>query len=571
MAKKKKGPTKVDAHSMAKKQREISVSEFFSRNRHLLGFDNAKRALLTAVKEGVDNALDACEEAHIAPELSVSVLSVPDHPERLRVAVRDNGPGIVRAQIPKIFGKLLYGSKFHRLKMSRGQQGIGISAAAMYGQLTTGRPAKIISKISPTEEAHSLEVNIDTRTNNPVVVSEEEIAWEHPQGTRVEIELEGKSSKGRQSVEEYLRFTAIANPHATIRYVGPEGEEVRIERATEELPVEPKEIKPHPHGIELGVLTKMLQGTKCPNISGFLRSDFSRVSPRVAVEICQAAKISPSASPKRIARTEADRLYRAINATKLLNPPTNCISPIGEELLIKGLQQSYNAEFYTSCTRAPAVYRGNPFQVEVAMAYGGDIATDGLVQLLRLANRVPLQYQQGSCAITQALSDVDWRAYRISQGKGSYPEGPMVMMVHFASVWVPFTSESKEAIAHYPIILKELKLALQECGRRLARHVRGRELAAAQNKRRNLFELYIEELAEALHRLTGDSRDRIRDDLLLIAQQATQRADAMDREEQRKLAMKQKADNGAQLILEENGNGGPTEQQLELAFSPAEE
>jgi len=571
MAKKKKGPTKVDAHSMAKKQREISVSEFFSRNRHLLGFDNAKRALLTAVKEAVDNALDACEEAHIAPEISVSILPVPDHPERLRVVVRDNGPGIVRAQISKIFGKLLYGSKFHRLKMSRGQQGIGISAAAMYGQLTTGRPAKIISKTSPKKKAHSLEVNIDTRTNSPVVVSEEELAWEHPRGTRVEIELEGKASKGRQSVEEYLRFTAVANPHTSIIYAGPEGEKLTIERATEELPEEPKEIKPHPHGIELGVLAKMLQGTKCRNVSSFLRSDFSRVSPRAAVEICQAAKIPPRANPKRIARTEADRLYRAINATKLMNPPTNCISPIGEELLIRGLQQSYNAEFYTSCTRAPAVYRGNPFQVEVAMAYGGDIDSEGPVQLLRLANRVPLQYQQGACAITQSLSDVDWRAYRISQGRGSFPDGPMVMMVHFASVWVPFTSESKEAIAHYPIILKELKLALQECGRRLARHVRGRELAAAQAKRRNLFELYIEELAESLHRLTGDSRKRIQDDLLSIAQKATKRADALDRKEQKQLASKQKADDGAQLVLAENGNGGPAEQQLELAFSQAKE
>jgi DNA topoisomerase-6 subunit B len=562
---------KVDAHSLAKQQREISVSEFFSRNRHLLGFDNPKRSLLTAVKEAVDNALDACEEARILPELSVTVIPVPEYPERIRVVVRDNGPGIVRAQVPKIFGKLLYGSKFHRLKMARGQQGIGISAAAMYGQLTTGKPTKVISKTSPTKKAYCCEMTIDTRTNSPVVHKEEEIDWDHPQGTRVEIELEGRHSNGRQSVAEYLRFTAIANPHASITYVGPEGDKLTIARAAEQLPIEPKEIKPHPHGVELGILAKMLHGTKCRNLSGFLRHDFSRVSPRAAAAICEAAKIPPQSNPKRIARTETDRLYQAINQIKLMNPPTSCISPIGEDLLIKGLRQSYDAEFYTSCTRAPAVYRGNPFQVEVAMAYGGSIDPEGPIQLLRLANRVPLQYQQGACAITEAVSDVDWKAYYLTQSKGAFPEGPMVVMVHFASVWVPFTSESKEAIAHYPIILKELKLALQECGRRLSRHLRGRELADQQAKRRNLFELYIEELSEALHRLTGDSRERIRDDLLEMAKKATKRADAEDRKEQRELEIKQKSDNGSKVILEENGRSDLAEQQLELEFSSTEQ
>lgn len=553
MAKKTSAP--ANAQSMAKGQREISISEFFSRNRHLLGFDNPKRALLTAVKEAVDNSLDACEEAHITPEIDVQILAVPEHPERLTVIVRDNGPGIVKAQIPKIFGKLLYGSKFHRLKMSRGQQGIGISAAAMYGQLTTGKPIKVISKISArVKMGHYFEIHIDTKTNSPVIQQEEEVAWEYPRGTRIEIELEGKAGKGRQSVLEYLKFTAVSNPHASIIYLGPDGEKLKIERATNELPDEPREIKPHPYGVELGILTKMMHDTRCRSISSFLNQDFCRVSTSVAKQICDTAKLKPTSRPSRIARTEADRLYKAINATKLMNPPTNCISPIGEELLIKGLQQNFEAEFYTSCTRAPAVYRGNPFQVEVALAYGGDIPQDGTIQVMRIANRVPLQYQPGSCAVTQAVSEVDWKSYRLPQGRSGIPEGPVVLMVHFASVWVPFTSESKEAIAQYDIIIKELKLAIQECGRRLSRHLRGRELAHAQAKRRNIFELYIQELAESVHRLTGKPKEPIHEGLAAIAERATLRADANDRKEakENKKAIK-KVDKKALVV--ENGNG----------------
>ncbi len=535
MAKANKTTKRADAQSMAKSQREISVSEFFSRNRHLLGFDNPKRALLTAVKEAVDNSLDACEEAHILPAIAVKIEPIPEQPERFKLTVEDNGPGIVRQQIPKIFGKLLYGSKFHRLKMSRGQQGIGISAAAMYGQLTTGSPAQIISKTGPKRRAHFFEVAIDTRTNNPVIGKDETVRWDRKRGTQVEIILEGRNTRGRQSVEEYLKFTAVANPHAEIHYLGPDGEKLDIPRATDELPEEPLEIKPHPHGVELGVLAKMLQSTKSRRVSSFLHSDFSRVSTRVATQICETAKLDPTASPKRIARSEADRLYKAINSTKLMKPPTNCISPIGEDLLVKGLQQNFKGEFYTSCTRPPAVYRGNPFQVEVAVAYGGEIDQEGQIKVLRFANRVPLLYQSGACAVTQACMGVDWRNYRLQQSRGGLPNGPMVVMIHFASVWVPFTSESKEAIAHYPIIIKELKLALQECGRRLATHVRSREIAAQQAKRRNVFELYIHELSASIHQLTGRKRKTIKDQLLDIARRATRAADRKDRAEHKEL------------------------------------
>jgi DNA topoisomerase-6 subunit B len=100
------------AAELAKQARDISVSEFFAKNRHLLGFDNPSKALLTTVKEGVDNSLDACEEARILPDVRVEIGQISE--TRFRIAIQDNGPGILRKQVPKIFGSLLYGSKFHR-------------------------------------------------------------------------------------------------------------------------------------------------------------------------------------------------------------------------------------------------------------------------------------------------------------------------------------------------------------------------------------------------------------------------------------------------------------------------
>ena len=488
------------AESMAKRQREISVSEFFVKNRHLLGFDNPRRALLTTIKEAVDNSLDACEEAAVLPEIFVEVTPVKDQIDRFGVRVRDNGPGIVRKQIPNIFGKLLYGSKFHRLKMSRGQQGIGISAAGMYGQLTTGQPVRITSCTAANKPAHYYEITIDTQKNEPRIQKDEETAWENGHGTMVEIELEAKYQKGRQSIDEYIEQTAIANPHVAITYVTPDGEKQVYERSTDQLPRDAREIRPHPYGVELGILVKMLHSTKSRTVKGFLHADFSRVSARVAGEILEKARIAENARPSRIARDEADRLLAAIQNTKIMNPPSDCISPIGEELILKGLKR-IEADFYTSVTRSPSVYRGNPFLIEVGLAYGGSMPEEGAVRLLRYANRVPLLYQQGACAITSAVSETSWKAYGLSQSGNNLPAGPAAIFVHMASVWVPFTSESKEAIAHYPEIMKEIKLALQECGRRMSVHVNRRRKEQDAAKKREYIGSYIPHISNALRNI----------------------------------------------------------------------
>lgn len=522
------------AQEMAGKQREISVSEFFLKNRHLLGFDSPRKALLTAVKEAVDNALDACEEAGILPEISVDLEQLEE--QKFRMRVTDNGPGIVKTQIPKIFAKLLYGSKFHRLRMSRGQQGIGISAAGMYGQLTTGSATRIVSKVKGKQEGNRVEVQIDTRTNKPTLLRNDPIRWlptfypearetsrqkkaavPYKHGTAVEIELEGAFIRGKLSVDEFVKQCAIVNPHLTLHYCvlllkekedHPERNTddptqrpwTTYARAVNNCPVPAGEIKPHPHGVELGILMQMLKDTSSRSLRSALAKDFSRVSTKTALEICNLAGLSPAARPARIAHRESEALYKAIAKTKLMRPPTDCLSPIGEEQILAGLKKEVEADFYTALTRNPTVYRGNPFQVEVGLAFakpGGnaEMNHENPVRVLRFANRVPLLHMTGGCATTKAVTTVNWKAYGLQQPRGGVPMGPLLIFVHIASVWVPFTSESKEAIAHYPEILKELTFGLQECGRRLSIYLNRKKRAAEAERKHSHITMYIPHLA----------------------------------------------------------------------------
>jgi len=494
--------TQKSAEELAKKQREISIAEFFEKNRHLLGFDNPRRALLTAVKEAVDNALDACEEARILPEVTVELIALSE--TRFRMIVEDNGPGIVKKQIPNIFARLLYGSKFHKLAATRGQQGIGISATVLYGQLTTGKPATIISKTAANAKAQLMKLKIDTQTNLPQIFEEKETDWEGKEhGTKIEVDLDGSYMKGRQSVDEYLKETAIVNPHCTIIYVTPEAQQIIFARSTNDLPPEPKEIKPHPYGVELGRLIRMLELTQAKTLLQFLTEEFVRVGPNTAKEICENSSLLPRTNPKQISRDMAEKLYEGIQKTKIIAPPTDCISPIGAEELEKGLRKEINAEFYCSTTRPAAVYRGNPFLVEAALAFGGEQDGESTVRIMRFANRVPLLYQQGACGITNAIQNTSWKTYGLQQSRNSLPVGPCSVVVHMTSVWVPFTSESKEALAHYEEIIKEVKLALQDCGRKLASFVNKKRRIGDEAKKRSYIQKYIPHVADALKEIVG--------------------------------------------------------------------
>ena len=624
----KKSKKKEDATSMAAKQREIAVSEFFSKNRHLLGFDNPTKALLTTVREAVDNALDACEEAEILPTIEVQIDDLENN--RYRVTITDNGPGIVKSQLSRIFGQLLYGSKFHRLKQSRGQQGIGISAAVMYGQMTTGQPSVVVSKTGKGRPAHRMELQIDTKKNKAQILSDEitdEEPWDsRVSGTSISVTLEGNYKGGKHGISSYLRQTSLANPHAEVVFISPKGERDEYPRVMEELPVEPEEIKPHPYGVELGTLMRMLQDAKGQTVAAFLKGSFSRVSSQAATQICESAGISARMSATSAGQREVEALYNAIQNTKLMSPPTNCLSPIGEEAMVKGLywlfveaqreaeeraeaellvlkadeaipdlsgpevepppaekpaaklpgkkskskkaakkakgkkeepQLALNFEqeeadengetketpspaaqlakiqldedgalsserddfFVTAVTRPPAVYRGNPFQVEAGLFYGKGIPADELARVHRFANRVPLQYQAAACAMQKAVVSAPWRNYEVQQSRGAMPSGPIVIMVHIASAWVPYTSESKEAIAHYEEILKELRLAIMDCGRRLQKFLRRKRREADELKKRSYINKYLNPIGEALQEILGLSnkeRDLTVDDLKLI-------------------------------------------------------
>ncbi len=541
MASPQKKRTEKNAQTMAATQREISISEFFTKNRHLLGFDSPAKALLTTIKEAVDNSLDACEEAGIAPVLEVEIrpdkpvdlgleLSSQDEPtaetngkngkngktataakpgtkneERYKIIIEDNGPGIVKAQIPKIFGKLLYGSKFHSLKQSRGQQGIGISAAGMYGQLTTGQPVTIYSRTGKKHPAHRFQIMLDMKKNEPNILTGDETIWEKDHGTRIEIHLTGSYKRGQHSVDNYLEQTAIANPHLHLTYRNPKGEALVYPNSTKQLPPESVEIKPHPYGVELGILARMLKETKSRNINAFLKDEFCRVGPKTAQQILESAGLPPRKNPKRLVREDIQKLLDGIAETKIAAPPTDCLSPIGEELVMAGLKTGVEAEFYTSVTRPAAVYRGNPFQIEVGLAYGGQLPGDELAKVMRFANRVPLLYQASACAVHKSVLSSNWRSYGLQQSKGALPTGPLVILIHMASVWVPFTSESKEAVAHYPEIIKEMKLALQEAGRQLGRHVKRRAREKDALKKQSYIQKYIPHIGEALQEILAIS------------------------------------------------------------------
>ncbi len=611
---KRRGAT---AEEMAARQKDVSVSEFFVKNRHLLGFDNARKALLTTVKEAVDNALDACEEAGILPDLAVVIEDLdPRRPataksSRYRVTVIDNGPGIVRKQVENIFGRLLYGSKFHRLKMSRGQQGIGISAAGMNGLITTGKPMVIHTKPNAKERAHHIELAMNTKSNRAEVTLDKETKDFPPErfralsagtrqlaqegvflsaesfatGTSVSIELEGKYQRGRGSVDEFLELTAIANPHARIVFVPPSrvaqddaddllpgtsaavAQDVRSDapaqtsetggvvvfpRGVNELPPETKEIQPHPKGIELGILLQMLKDYQAKNKSGtlydFLQEDFCRVSATTAAKFCKTIGVTSRTKVSDIEPPQAELLFKAFGEEKLAPPPTDCLAPIGVRQMLAGMLKGVKAEFYAASTREAEVYRGRPFQIEAAIAFGGDLPGDQASRVIRFANRVPLLFQQSACSSFKAVTETPWKNYAMQQPRASLPVGPLVVMIHMASVWVPFTSESKEAIADYDEIRKEMRLALMECGRKLGVYLRKRQKMRREGERRDVFERYIGEIAKALHAITGTEAKALYDALLEQARAKTAVAD-QELDEDGRVKRQQEADSDDEGVI----------------------
>ena len=489
------------AQKLASNQKQVAISEFFEKNKHFLGFDSPVRSLITAVKEAVDNSLDACEEARILPSIKVKVRKIDSKKDIIELIVEDNGPGIPQKSIEKVFGQLLFGSRFHAIRQSRGQQGIGITGVVMYSQLTTGKPTHVKSKIATESTAAVVDIGLDTRKNKATKSNSGREIWllddgeMKKHGLEVTTRMKAKYQKGRQSVWQYLRMTSIVNPHAEITFIDPEGETHHWPRVTERLPGKVESIKPHPHGIELGQLQRMLTESTDSRLSVFLRTNFSGVSTRAAKELCSAAELEVKIKPKQMTPDQIRALLESFQGermfngkpVKLLNPPTNCLSPIEEMLIKKGLSKTIDSRYAITMTRAPNVSQGNPYQVEVGLIFGGNMVADKPVEILRFANRVPLMYQQGGCLLTKAIESVDWRQYGLDQagGKG-VPKGPAAILVHLASTNVQFTSEAKEALADNGEVMEEVRKAMLEMGRGLRKHLEKKKKMA---KTKEKFEL----------------------------------------------------------------------------------
>jgi len=478
---KEKSKQNVQENELYKKFKRISVAEFFERNRHLLGFDSPRKALLIAVKEYVDNSLDACEEYKILPDIKVEIDKLEE--DVYEVTVEDNGPGIPYENVPEIFGSFLFGSKFHRFISTRGKQGIGASAVTLYSQLTTKEPVEIITKMKNKEKGIRYKVKIDVKTNTPLIVEKEEIEMKKESGTIIKAKIMGQYIKGKQSVDEYIKLTALINPHANIIYKNPDGEKFTYKRIINEIP-ELKEVKPHPYGIELGYFDRLIKETDEKTLLNFLTKTFSSVGQNTAVEILKKAKIDPDTDPKNLNDDQIIKLYNALQNARLRAIPSKYIVTLGRDIILKSMENILKPEYMAAIRRKPGLYRGIPFIVEVGIAYGGEINE---FQYYRFANRVPLLYKPGEDAITHALKEINWKHYGF-EIEGEFPKDPMAILVHVASVWLPFTSESKEAIAPYDEIIREIELGIKNALRELSIYIKKKKaLETIGDKYKNLY------------------------------------------------------------------------------------
>jgi DNA topoisomerase-6 subunit B len=532
-----------EAEEISSKQKQVSISEFFEKNKHFLGFDTLQRSIITAVKESVDNSLDACEEARILPDISVKIHRTKN--DELKLITQDNGPGIPRDAIENVFGKFLLGSRFHAIRQTRGQQGIGITGVVMYSQLTTGSKTHVVSKIRSDSTAVFVDLGIDTKKNKAIKSGEKRDTWPDErtdQGLRIETLMKAKYQRGKKSVYQYLRMTSIVNPHASISLVvtGKDGdvlEEGQWNRTTDKLPREVREIRPHPRGVHLGTLQRLLRGAEERRMTSFLQRNFSSVPPSASKRILEAAKIEETRTPKRIKPQESRALVSAFQTVSLRDPPTDCLSPIEDLLIKKGLSKAIDSRFASTVTRKPKASQGNPFQIEVGLVFGGDLQSEGPIEILRFANRVPLMYQQGGCLLTRALESVDWKRYGLEQPGGTgIPKGPAAILIHLASTNVQFTSEAKEAVSYDEDVFDEIRKAMLEVGRGLKNHLKK---SSQRKKAKEKFEL-VNIILPEISRKSSELLSREEPDLAPVITQimnAVFLEEELSWDKERKLAM----------------------------------
>lgn len=482
---------------------EISAADFFYRNRDIAGFTNPSRAIFAAVRELVENSLDAAESLRIPPEVYVRLSyegEASAETQIYRLRVEDNGIGIPPRHIPSAFGQVLFGSKY-KLKQQRGTFGLGGKMAILYGQITTHQPAYITSS-TEMSKIYMYKLMIDIQRNRPLILDRRVlINKEQWRGTIVEFSLEGDYFRAKPKLLDYFKQTAMVNPYANLTFVDPKGRLYRFTRVTKEMPVPPKETKPHPYGVDVELLQRLIQITPYKNMLEFLKNHFHRVGEITAQKFLEFSNLSPSKNPKKLTHEEIVRLMHMLKKYKdFLPPDASCLSPISEDLLKAGILKELKPEFVVVHQRKPATYAGHPFIVEFGLAYGGEIPKRGNFIVYRFANRIPLLYDEASDVSVRVITAMNWRRYRVN------PDMPIAILVHVCSTKVPYKTVGKEFIADRPEVRREIANGLREVARQIQHFMSKREHVDRERKRLGVFSKYLPKIAQFSTQLAGKQK-----------------------------------------------------------------
>ncbi|MDP2666394.1 MAG: DNA topoisomerase VI subunit B [Candidatus Diapherotrites archaeon] len=486
------------ADDLAKEFREHSVAEFFKKNKQMLGLSGKTKALTTIIHEYITNSLDACENANILPEIEVHIKEL--EAEHYEVTVADNGPGLTRETVGKAFGQLLAGTKFHRLMQMRGQQGIGASGATMLSQMTTGKEIHVIT--GNDKEVISCDLSIDAKYNQPKVHNIK-ILTRKFRGTIVKAEFkEMKYVNNEQGPLEYVRRTAIANPHAKLTFTDPSGQTIAFERTAKTIPDKPEEVKPHPRGVTVDELLNLAKYTQARRTNSFLKIELDRMGDTAVKEVGEKVSFDLNKDPHALSWREIEEMVKAFKDITFIAPRTDALRPIGEEQIKRSLQTIVEPEFLSVVTRKPQVSEGGyPFQVEVSVCYGGKagrrVGDEMRIEIMRFANRAPLLFDTGGCGITEAVKTVEWKRYGIRDSETA----PLTVFVNLISVHIPYTGAGKQAISNDEEIVEEIRLALMESGRKTARYIISKEHERLKQEKKRIYMKYAIEVAIGLGEL----------------------------------------------------------------------
>jgi len=448
----------------------------------------------------LENSLDACEVHGILPEVYIRISHESGPPEATavyRVRVEDNGSGLPGDVIPSAFGQVLFGSKY-KLRQTRGTFGLGGKMAILYGQITTHGEAYVRS--STGGKIWEYQLMIDIQNNKPIILKQKSSPnRERWRGTVIEFSTEGDYTRARAKILEYVKQTAIVVPYANLTFVDPKGRLYRFERAAAKMPKPPTETLPHPHGVDVETLKRIIAETKARNLLDFMRNHFQRIGPTTAEKFLSFALLNPKKNPRHMTPEELVKMVNALKAFEgFIAPDSTCLSPLGEELLQTGIRKELNPEFVAVHQRKPKAYSGFPFIVEVGVAYGGAIPQTGSILLFRFANKIPLLFDESSDVSWKVVNELmDWRHYKVA------PEIPIAVFVHICSTKIPYKTVGKEFIADRPEVEHEILNGLREVARRLSLYL-SRKLHLERDKRRmNIFSKYLPKIAKFSTDLSG--------------------------------------------------------------------